>query len=136
MRSHLERLIQQMGIEDLVDLPGFDANPFRYMQKANVFVVSSDWEGLPTVLIEAMACGAPVVSTDCPSGPREILQGNLGCLEPTGDADALAKAMIATLDQPGNKAERVARAKEFSLTAAVDRYLALIGEVCVRLESE
>jgi glycosyltransferase involved in cell wall biosynthesis len=130
LRAELERQVRLLGIEDLVDLPGFDANPFRYMRKAGLFVMSSDWEGLPTVLIEAMACGAPIVSTDCPSGPREILdEGKLGHLVPTGSVDALAEAITSALNHPGDKTERVARAKEFSLPAAVDRYLAVIGEV-------
>jgi glycosyltransferase involved in cell wall biosynthesis len=98
------------------------------MRRASVYVMSSSWEGLPTTLIEAMACGAPVVATDCRSGPREILlDGKLGRLTPLDDPDALATAIIETLDSPGDRRARIARAHEFSLERAVDRYLSVIG---------
>jgi glycosyltransferase involved in cell wall biosynthesis len=114
-------------IED-VDLPGFDANPFRFMRHAAVYVLSSDWEGLPTTLIEAMACGTPVVSTDCESGPHEILLGGtLSRIVPVGDASALAGAILATLETPGDREARIARANDFSLNRAVDRYLEAAG---------
>jgi glycosyltransferase involved in cell wall biosynthesis len=130
LQPELERLVDALGLRDSVKLLGFDSNPFRYMRRAAVFVLSSDWEGLPTALIEAMACGAPVVSTDCPSGPREILRGGrVGRLVPTGDADALARAIDATLDEPGDASARIARANEFSLDAAVDRYLDVLARI-------
>ncbi len=73
-------------------------NPYAYLARASLFVLSSRWEGLPTVLIEALCCGTPVVSTDCPSGPQEILRGGqFGRLVPVGDADALAQAIDAAL---------------------------------------
>lgn len=128
LRAALEQRIETLGIAADVDLPGFDANPFRYMRHAAVFVLSSDWEGLPTALIEAMACGTPVVSTDCQSGPREVLlDGRLGPIVPRGDAVALAGAILATLDDPGDRAARLARANDFSLERAVDRYLSITG---------
>ena len=98
-RSMLETLIDELGLEQDVSLPGFVMNPYAYMARASLFVLSSRWEGLPTVLIEALCCGSPVVSMDCPSGPREILRdGKYGRLVPVGDADALAQAIEKTLD--------------------------------------
>ena len=74
-RPLLETLIARLGLEEDVQMPGFVANPYAYMAHAKLFVLSSRWEGLPTVLVEALFCGLPVVATDCPSGPSEILQG-------------------------------------------------------------
>ena len=83
---------------DAVELPGFVHNPYAYMAKASVFALSSQWEGSPNVLAEALAAGTPVVATDCPSGPREILQnGRYGALVPVNDAAALGQALLATL---------------------------------------
>ncbi len=82
-------------------MPGFVTNPFAYMARAAVFVLSSAWEGMPGVLIQALACGAPVVATDCESGPREVLQnGRFGRLVPVGDASAMAGAIDSTLAEP------------------------------------
>lgn len=109
----------------------FDQNPFRYMRQAGLLALSSRWEGLPTVLLEAMACGAPVVSTDTPHGPREILaDGQWGQLTPIGDAPALAQAMLDTLqgDRPPEAALR-RRAAEFSEQRAADAYLRLFQQV-------
>ena len=93
-RPILEAQIRNLGLEQDVDLPGFVANPYPYMAQAALFVLSSRWEGLPTVLVEAMSLGTPVISTDCPSGPREILRnGQYGPLVPVDDPDALAMAM-------------------------------------------
>jgi glycosyltransferase involved in cell wall biosynthesis len=97
-RPMLEAYIQELGLERDVCLPGFVTNPYAYMARASLFVLSSRWEGLPTVLIEALCCGVPAVSTDCPSGPREILRdGEYGRLVAVGEADALARAIEATL---------------------------------------
>jgi glycosyltransferase involved in cell wall biosynthesis len=122
-RPALERLIEQLGLGDYADLPGFVANPFAYMRRAAVFALSSRWEGLPTVLVEAMACGTPSVATDCPSGPREILDhGRWGTLVPVGDASALARGLDAALGcrRPPDVARRAA---DFSIDRAVDQYL-------------
>jgi glycosyltransferase involved in cell wall biosynthesis len=93
-RPILEAQIRQLGLEQDVDLPGFVSNPYPYMAHAALFVLSSRWEGLPTVLVEAMSLRTPVIATDCPSGPREILRGGqYGQLVPMDDPCALALAM-------------------------------------------
>lgn len=96
----LEAQIEELGLQDDVGLPGFVMNPYAYLARASLFVLSSRWEGLPTVLIEALCCGTPAVSMDCPSGPREILKGGeYGRLVPVGDAEGLARAIEMTLDE-------------------------------------
>ncbi len=98
-RSQLESLVTELGLEDCVQLPGYVDNPYAYMSRASVFVLSSDYEGLPTAMIEAMACGCPVVAVDCPSGPAEILAGGkYGELVPLGDEDLLVSAIQRVLD--------------------------------------
>ena len=98
MRPQLEMLVREFGLSECVALPGFDPNPFRFMARAQVFVMSSVYEGFPNVLVQALACGCPVVSTDCPSGPSEILNGGAyGHLVPVGDADALAASILKVL---------------------------------------
>ncbi len=100
-RPKLEELIRKLGIQKDVSLPGFVENPYKYMKRAAVFALSSQWEGLPTVLIEALAVGIPVISTDCESGPREILEnGRFGKLVTVGDEKGLAKALISSLKEP------------------------------------
>jgi glycosyltransferase involved in cell wall biosynthesis len=100
-RPALETLVNDLDIEDDVRLPGFVTNPYQYLAKASLFVLSSRWEGLPTVLVEALYCGAALVSTDCPSGPREILKGGqYGKLVPVDNPDALAEAIQHTLENP------------------------------------
>jgi glycosyltransferase involved in cell wall biosynthesis len=107
-------------------MPGFVANPYAYMRAASVFALSSAWEGLPGVLIEALACGTPVVSTDCPSGPEEILEGGrYGRLTPVGDATALAQAIMATLEQPPDPDVLRRRAADFSIQRALPEFLAV-----------
>lgn len=97
-RAELEALVAELGLGDAVDLPGWVLNPYPYMVRAATFVLSSRWEGLPSVLIEALYCGPPVVATDCPSGPVEILAGGEhGLLVPVGDVDVLAKGIGAAL---------------------------------------
>jgi glycosyltransferase involved in cell wall biosynthesis len=127
-RAALQALARGLGCGDDLDLAGFTHNPFAYMARASVFVLSSLHEGLPGVLIQAIACGCPAVSTDCPSGPAEILAGGrYGRLVPVGDDLALADAIAATLDDPGtSRAERSARGHAFGVDRAVDSYLALV----------
>jgi len=128
-RSELEALVATLGLGDDVALPGFRDDAPAYMAAARLFVLSSAWEGLPTVLIEALAAGTRVVSTDCPSGPREILQdGRLGALVPVGNVAALADAMLDALDRPVGPLPPDALTR-FTRDAAVDNYLRLIESV-------
>lgn len=127
-RAALEGLVQQLGLADRVALPGFTDNPFSAMARARVFVLSSAWEGLPGVLIQAMACGTPVVATDCPSGPREVLEdGRYGPLVPVGEPLALATAIGESLDQPQASDLLKGRAADFGLAAVTRRYLEVLG---------
>lgn len=103
LRLELEALVCELGLQDVILLPGFVNNCYPYMRECDLFVVSSAYEGLSMVLIEAMACGAPVVSTDCDSGPKEILEGGCwGQLVPVGDYEAMAEVMKKTLTKGPN----------------------------------
>jgi glycosyltransferase involved in cell wall biosynthesis len=134
LRGELTELAAAAGVGGDLALPGFVANPFAYMARAALFVLSSRYEGLPGVLIQAMACGCPVVSTDCPTGPREILEeGRQGPLVPVGDVAAMARAMAVTLDQPPDRQSLRRRAAAFGKDRSVERYLALFRELGVRL---
>jgi glycosyltransferase involved in cell wall biosynthesis len=125
-QAALEALVGELGLVDDVALPGFRGNAVAYMARSALLVLSSLSEALPTVLIEALAVGTQVVSTDCPNGPREILQeGRLGTLVPVGDVAALATAMVAALDRPPVTAPLQALTP-FTREAAVDNYLRLI----------
>jgi glycosyltransferase involved in cell wall biosynthesis len=125
-RPALEALIGELGVAADVALPGFQADALAYMAGSALFVLSSAWEGLPTVLIEALAAGTRVLSTDCPSGPREILQdGRLGALVPVGDAAAMARAMARSLDGHADSVPPDALTP-FTRDAAVDNYLSVI----------
>ena len=128
-RARLESLARGFGVEGDLGFVGFDENPYRYMRRAGLLALSSRWEGLPTVILEALACGTPVVSTDAPYGPREIL-GGWGDLPPVGDAPALARALVATLRGAQPTAEALqARAADFSVEKAADAYVALFEEL-------
>jgi len=127
-RGSLEALARDLGVADQIFFASFVENPFAYMARADLFVLSSAWEGHPNVIVEAMACGTPVVSTDCPSGPAEILDnGKYGRLVPVGDADDLSAAMAATLDAPPKAESLRARARMFHANAAAGAYLAALG---------
>lgn len=122
LRPQLEQLINNLNLYDSVQLLGFVDNPYAWMAHANLFVLSSINEGFGNVIVEAMACGTPVVSTNCPSGPREILEDGLwGRLVPPSNTSLLSEAIIASLDNP-TKADIEARAKFFSVDNAVDQY--------------
>lgn len=122
-RLKLEAEIRSLGLEGLVFMPGFVKDPFPYYAQADLHVLSSYGEGLPTVLIEALAAGTPVVSTDCPSGPREILcDGKFGRLVEVANPTALADAMLDSLRTPPNRKSLLARAQDFRTELAVDEY--------------
>jgi glycosyltransferase involved in cell wall biosynthesis len=126
-REKLEELVKVLNLKDDVDMPGFVNNPYAYMAKTDVYVLSSRWEGLPNTLIEAMACGTPVVSTNCPSGPAEILEdGKYGKLVPVEGVDALAEAIQAILDSSLNSNILRKRASFFSVESAAKKYLELL----------
>ena len=124
-RENLEGLVRQLGLAEVVSLPGFAGNPFATMAQSKVFVLSSAFEGLPGVLIQALACGTAVVATDCDSGPREILDnGRFGRLVPVGDVDALAEAIHAAVCDRVGAAPDASR--PYSESASVDAYLRLL----------
>jgi glycosyltransferase involved in cell wall biosynthesis len=125
--TELEHLAARLGIAEDFALPGFVQNPYPYLKRAAVFVLSSRWEGLPTVLVEALALGTPVVSTDCPSGPREILaDGKWGRLVPVGDAGKLAEAILETLRQPKTTVDKQSLLR-FTVDYAVEEYAKVLG---------
>jgi glycosyltransferase involved in cell wall biosynthesis len=127
LRPELERLAKDLGIDDVVDLLGFNRNPFAYMARASRVVLASDYEGFGMVLVEALACGGRVVSTDCPSGPAEILgAGKWGRLVPVRDIEALASAIVAEDPPTTSKAELVSRALDFNIDKTVGAYYNLI----------
>lgn len=131
-RGALEALARDLGIAADVELPGFDPNPLRYMQHAAVFALSSIFEGLPGALIQAMACGCRVISTDCPGGSREILEGGsprpAGALVPMRDPAGLGGAILDALADADRGPARVEHPLErFREEAAVDAYLDVLG---------
>jgi glycosyltransferase involved in cell wall biosynthesis len=125
-RENLEKLIESLELQDNVWLAGFVSNPFAYMKKASLFVLSSIFEGFGNVIVEAMACGVPVVSTNCPSGPSEILEnGKWGELVPVGDPAALAEAMAKSLNSK-EKPDVRKRAMDFTVDKAVEEHLNIL----------
>jgi glycosyltransferase involved in cell wall biosynthesis len=132
-RELLLELANQLGVTEDFALPGFVDNPHPYMAHAAVFVSSSVWEGLPGVLIEAMASGCPVVATDCPGGTREILEdGRFGALVPTRDPEALASAILETLEKPPAPQALRKRAEDFRVDTAVESYLDIFETAITR----
>lgn len=128
-RPALQQLATELGVQDDMDLVGFVTNPFPYMVRASVMVLSSEYEGLPGVLIQAMACGCPVISTDCPGGSAEILEnGHLGALVKVRDDEGMARAIGSELDRPTPRDLLLQRAEDFSVAAAASNYLALLDE--------
>jgi glycosyltransferase involved in cell wall biosynthesis len=133
LRPDLLKLATELGVQADVDMPGFVSNPFQYMARSSLLVLSSLYEGLPGVVIQALACGCPVVSTDCPGGSREILaDGKYGALVDIGDVDAMASAIRAELDHPTDQEMLLRRAADFSVDRAVGHYLDLLDSVVAR----
>ena len=123
----LTNLISELGLTEDVALPGFVQNPYAYMAKASVFVLSSAWEGLGNVLVEAMAIGTPVISTNCESGPEEILaKGKYGALVPVGDSAAIAQAITSVLTGNTQKLDP-GWLDQFTLKVSVQKYIDLLG---------
>ena len=128
-RERIGALVEARGLADVVRFPGF-VDPAPYMARASVFALSSTYEGLPTVLVEALAVGCPVVSTDCPSGPREILaDGEFGRLVPVGDSDAFAAALAATLDDGADSQALRERAEDYASERVLARYESFIDDL-------
>ncbi|WP_281658670.1 glycosyltransferase [Halobacillus sp. Cin3] len=130
-RSKLEDLINNLEISNAVDMPGFKDNPYSYMSKSDLFVLSSKWEGFGNVIVESLALGTPVVSTNCPSGPSEILNhGEYGTLVNDYNTDTLAMEIIKNLKQDlYSKEELVKRSLSFSSKEITEQYIKLmLGE--------
>ncbi|MFA5080831.1 MAG: glycosyltransferase [Candidatus Paceibacterota bacterium] len=128
-RLQLESLVAILKLQKDISLPGYEPNPFKYMSRARLFVMSSDWEGLPGALIQALACGCSVISTDCQSGPREILKnGRMGKLVPVGDINAMALAIGEALTHEPIQIDRN-DLHEYTAKSSVDNYLRLFDIV-------
>ncbi|MCA9839472.1 MAG: glycosyltransferase [Trueperaceae bacterium] len=122
-RDKLEQIASDLEITADLDMPGFVDNPFKYMARASAYVLSSIAEGLPNALIQAMALGRPVVATDCPSGPREILEGGrYGKLIPMGDVEAMTKALTQVLSEP-HKAMSDDWVRRYEAETVISQYL-------------
>jgi len=132
-RQQLAAEAARLSVADDVDMPGHTSSPAAFLGHAAVFALSSEYEGFPTVLIEALACGCPVVSTDCPTGPDEILEGGTyGALVPVGDEGSLAVALLDALDSPRGRAVLRERGRRFTVAAAVRNVTALLAEAGAR----
>ncbi len=127
-REELLALADQLGVAADLDLPGFCANPYSYMARADLFVLSSRWEGMPVALVEALAVGTPVVSTDCPSGPREVLTGSgLGALVPVGGVEEMADAITRWMGAAPPAADFRRAIEPYRVEASAREYLRALG---------
>ena len=124
-RRELEARVRTLGLEAHASLPGWVENPYAFMARAALFALSSRHEGFPGALVEALACGCPAVSTDCPAGPAEILE-DPALLAPVGDPAALAGVMLRALARPADKAALRAKAARFSIERAAEGYEAVV----------
>ena len=129
LRAELAALVDSLGLLGRVALPGFSVDPYPWFRSADLFVLSSRWEGFGNVIVEALECGVPVVSTDCPSGPAEILaDGRFGKLVPVDDPVALAAGIVEVLRHPVDRESLMERAKDFAVGTIADQYLAYFDE--------
>jgi glycosyltransferase involved in cell wall biosynthesis len=127
-RARLERLVNDLGLQDRVDLLGFQPNPHHWLESADLFVLASDYEGFANVIVEALACGTPVVSTDCPYGPAEILgNGQFGVLVRIGNVEQLACGIRQALSREWDSHELKTRAFDFAIPKQSELYLKLFG---------
>ena len=127
-KDRLLDIVKELGLEDSIRFPGFVSNPHAFISRASVFALSSRSEGFGNVLVEALAAGTPVVSTDCPGGPAEILEhGAFGKLVPVGDIEAFADAILDTLDNPPDRNALIERAQDFSIDTITSRYIEVLG---------
>ena len=128
--ARLQALVKSLGItSNDVWFAGHQSNPLKFLAHAGLFVLSSNWEGMSNVLLEAMACGCPIVATDCPTGVRELLEdGRIGTVVPVDDAGAMARAMLAKLSETPNRDVLRAKAAQHDRKAALDRYVAIFRE--------
>ncbi len=132
LEGALRGLAVDLGISAWVDFLGLQENPYKYVRQADIFVLASRWEGLPTVLIEALACGVKVVATDCRFGPSEILDGGkFGALAQVDDYIDLAKKMFVTLssDDRESKEARITRSQDFSVSKVTGLYLSYFNSL-------
>jgi glycosyltransferase involved in cell wall biosynthesis len=130
LRADLERQVLELGLDGAVSLPGFFTDPIPWYESADLFVLSSSWEGFGNVIVEAFSFGLPVVSTNCPSGPSEILlDGQLGTLVPVDDPDSLSDAIIHALAKEHDRERLVKRAGDFSVSNIANEYLRVFSDV-------
>jgi glycosyltransferase involved in cell wall biosynthesis len=128
LREELQDLTSELGVEEQVDFLGFVSNPYKYMQKADLLAISSRYEGFGVVATEALACRTPVVSTDCPGGPSDILEdGRYGRLVDVGDARGLAEAVHCVLKHPPDRKRLLERAQAYRVDKVATRYDEVIG---------
>lgn len=129
-RENLKKLVTSLDLDEHVDLVGFVSNPYSYMRLSDVFVLTSKWEGFGNVIVEALSTGTNVVSTNCPSGPSEILgNGSFGRLAPVEDIESISNSIISTIEAPKKKALLIERSKEFSVTQTKVKYEKLIFKI-------
>lgn len=129
LKNDLVELTKMLKIDDIVDFVGFTENPYKYFYNCDTYVMSSNWEGLPTVLIEAIACGCNIVSTECKSGPKEILDnGRYGILTPINNREKLAEAIKKSLYAEKNIDDKLKKAKEFTIEKSIKSYLKILNE--------
>src|SRR5271157_413330 len=131
-RARIEHVVHDASLTKDVDLPGFEHNPYRFMDRAAVFACSSQWEGFGVALVEALSLGTPVVSTNCTHGPAEILcDGKFGTLVPVGDHEAMAQALLNALDNPVRRHRSAqlcsAHLEQFTVANVVSNYLSVVN---------